>query len=559
MNGSELRAGTRIDNRYVLKEFKGRGSYGEVWLAEDEDLGLELALKLYITLDDNGQEEFKEEFKISSNLIHQNLLTARYYSVWNHRPFLIMKYCANGSVANKCGNMAERDLWKFIHDVASGLNYLHTQEPPIMHQDIKPENILVDGRDTYLITDFGISTRLRSTMRRQSNRKMEQGAIAYMAPERFLSEPLTVMASDIWSLGVSIYELVTGELPFMGYGGGMLNAGAEIPSLEGSAFSENLNYVMRRCLSKDPWDRPTAEQLVKYSEYVLMGGELRFDAWSNSGPVHIDEEVKLPHTLDLKKGFPKRSNKLIAIAVLAVLICSACIYFFVIRDKSDQSVITLTDTEYSIVEGPDVEEVQLEVVQNDVSMTEYKLNESRVKPSEKKEESHDDNSREKGLTEQLAGDNGSIVSTKPEQNENKTSDELTITVQDVKEELTPKKQDADQQWKTELLTELAGLQVPNELNEYKRRIIEQINRKGSDKKSCQTSIKILMNRITYYNRLIKYNGKFDPKSGGIVIYDALMRDITDPYQKYDPTKWDKAFTRLNRYVLPKYKKELGIK
>lgn len=96
-----------------------------------------------------------------------------------------------------------------------------------------------------------------------------------MGPERFSKEPIAVKASDIWSLGVSIYELTTNDLPFMGQGGGMLNVGAEIPNLDTAKWSSNLNDVMRRCLSKNTWDRPTAEELAEYSKLVMNGDKRR--------------------------------------------------------------------------------------------------------------------------------------------------------------------------------------------------------------------------------------------------------------------------------------------
>lgn len=157
MYGPELKQGTTIASRYILKEYKGSGSFGEVWLAEDSELGIDVAIKLYISLDLKGQDEFKEEYKVAYGLSHENLLTAQYYSVWDHRPYLIMKYCSRGSAGSIGGYASEADIWKFIHDVANGLKYLHAQEPPIVHQDIKPENILIDEQGNYLITDFGIS------------------------------------------------------------------------------------------------------------------------------------------------------------------------------------------------------------------------------------------------------------------------------------------------------------------------------------------------------------------------------------------------------------------
>ena len=269
---AELRQGERIKERYVLKEFKGSGSFGEVWLAYDEFLEIEVAIKLYISLDARGVEEFKTEYKTAYGLNHPNLLAATYFDVWQQRPFLVMKYCPNGSVGNIAGNTSERKIWQFIHDVAAGLAFLHEQEPePIIHQDIKPDNILIDEKGRFLITDFGISKRVRSTMRKQSKRGAEAGATAYMGPERFSKDPTPIMASDIWSLGASIYELATGELPFCGMGGGMQMNGAELPRL-GSNWSNGLNFVMQSCLTKDPWRRPLAKQIVDYASIVLNEG-----------------------------------------------------------------------------------------------------------------------------------------------------------------------------------------------------------------------------------------------------------------------------------------------
>lgn len=308
----ELNPGTVIDDRYILKEYKGRGSFGEVWLAYDNELEIDVAIKLYISLDQKGQDEFKSEYKVAFGLNHQNLLTAQHYSVWNHRPYLIMKYCSNGSANDQTGNITnERDIWRFIHDVAAGLKFLHGLETPIVHQDIKPENILIDDQGTYLITDFGISRKMRSTLRKQSKRAAESGAIAYMGPERFLKDPIAVKASDIWSLGVSIYEMATGELPFCGQGGGMLNAGAEIPDLDTTKWSKNLNEVMRACLAKETWERPTAEKLEDYSKLVLDGNAPEWSKW-------VKGEVVEP-------GGEKKSHKSLIIGIIGGVVLAGAI------------------------------------------------------------------------------------------------------------------------------------------------------------------------------------------------------------------------------------------
>lgn len=281
-------------------------------------MGIDVAIKLYISLDQKGQDEFKDEYKVAYGLSHENLLTSQYYGVWEHRPFLIMKYCARGSAGNLGGNVSEEEIWKFIHDVANGLKYLHAQEPPIVHQDIKPENILIDEQGNFLITDFGISKKMRTTMRKQSKRAIESGAIAYMGPERFLKDPMAVKASDIWSLGVSIYELATNDLPFMGQGGGMLNAGAALPELD-EEYSRNLNEVMQLCLAKDTWDRPTAEELADYTQQVVLKGRnISYSHWKKQ----TDTEPPLSNPEPQKS----HSTKLVIPAIIGAIVIALCVY-----------------------------------------------------------------------------------------------------------------------------------------------------------------------------------------------------------------------------------------
>lgn len=270
---SELTEGVVINGRYRLLSLKGRGTFGEVWQAGDIMLGIEVAVKVYISLDAEGREEFKEEYRLAVNLNHSNLLAVTYFDEWEGRPFLVMRYCARGSVAALVGKMSEAQLWAFLREVASGLAYLHSLQPePIVHQDIKPDNILVDDYGHFLISDFGISKKIRATMRKQSGRATGAGAMAFMGPERFSKEPSPIKASDIWSLGVTVCELTTGELPFCGMGGGMLKKGAEMPSL-GAPWSNELNSLMQACLTLEPWNRPTAAQIAEYAAAKVEGRE----------------------------------------------------------------------------------------------------------------------------------------------------------------------------------------------------------------------------------------------------------------------------------------------
>lgn len=303
---TELKVDTKVKGRYTLKEFKGSGSFGEVWLAHDEVLDCDVAIKIYISLDPRGIEEFKSEYITTQGISHPNLLTTTYFDIWEQRPFLVMKYCAKGSSSALAGKMDEYALWQFIHDVAAGLKYLHNMPDPIIHQDIKPDNILVDDSDRYLITDFGISKKIRSTMRKQSKRAVGAGATAYMGPERFESDSTLVKASDIWSLGASIYELATGELPFSGLGGGMQRGGAAMPDL-GNKWSKDMTMVMQSCLAKETWDRPTAQQLEEFSDAIIKG--LPAKATWNVSSAKVDESVSEQSESDMSSIYGNYSEE----------------------------------------------------------------------------------------------------------------------------------------------------------------------------------------------------------------------------------------------------------
>ena len=271
----ELDPNIIIKERYELLKQLGEGSFGEVWLAEDTLLnGLKVAIKFYQRTDSEGQAAFTREYTRVQRLHHDNLLTASYFDVWQRRPFLVMDYCSEGAARRYRGKMTEQQIWHFIHDVAAGLAYMHAQEPTIIHQDIKPDNVLIHGDGRYVITDFGISRSALSGSG-SSEALKSAGTTAYMGPGRFTSTPQTIMASDIWSLGASIYELATGNQPFMGpdgygMGGVAFKLGFEMPQLP-SNFSRELNALMQACLEKETWDRPTAKVLEEYTSAYLKG------------------------------------------------------------------------------------------------------------------------------------------------------------------------------------------------------------------------------------------------------------------------------------------------
>lgn len=301
--------GVLIAERYKLVSLLGKGGFSEVWLAEDVLANIKVAIKIYapgVGLDDAGITLFTQEFSLVFDMNHTNLLHPTHFDCWQRMPFLILPYCQNGSAYKYVSSnmqMPEEEAWKILHDVASGLAYLHGKNPPIIHQDIKPDNILISDEGRYMITDFGISARVRSTLNRSAV-QMSGGTLAYMGPERFGQNPQPIMASDIWSLGAMMYELMTGNPPYGNHGGMLQKNGADIPLIEGR-YSQKLLDLIYRCVALKPWERPTAEQVEREtSEYLL--GKTTTEAEVETPPVTTeqnkdkDEVVVLPRK-DYKK------------------------------------------------------------------------------------------------------------------------------------------------------------------------------------------------------------------------------------------------------------------
>ena len=263
----QLQENTLFANRYQLERLLGRGGFSEVWQAKDNWTHLQIALKIYAPgqgMDANGLQEFCGELANVFDLNHTNLLKPTHVDTYNEMPYLIMAYCSQGSLSGKIGKMSEKEIWHVIHDVSAGLAYLHDRD--VVHQDIKPDNILIDEFNNYVITDFGISTRARSTLRKSVvGGSVSGGTTAYMAPERFSRQPAPTKASDIWSFGAMVYELIEGGVPFTEVGGGLQKGGADIPLITADV-SDALKYTVYKMLSKETWDRPFAKDLMKWAE-----------------------------------------------------------------------------------------------------------------------------------------------------------------------------------------------------------------------------------------------------------------------------------------------------
>ena len=301
-----------------------------MWLATDKMTGLEIAVKVYAPgqgMDTDGMKDFCKELSQVYNLNHTNLLKPQHVDNWEGMPYLVMTYCQKGSCHRLIGTMSEDQIWKMIHDVASGLAYLHEQG--IIHQDIKPDNILIDNGGHYVITDFGISVQSRSTLRKSMNIASGSGTTAYMGPERFSADPTPLKASDIWSLGATAYELLTGNAPFGEIGGGMQKGGADLPTIKQNISSE-LRMVLAKMLAMETWDRPTAEQLAKWTEnprQINFSDNHNTQIFNNQQFIQPTPQPKpVPkNSSDSNKGIGNKKGLIIGIVTALLLIIGSVV------------------------------------------------------------------------------------------------------------------------------------------------------------------------------------------------------------------------------------------
>lgn len=255
----------KFDNRYRLKEKIGGGGFSEVWLAHDTNADIDVALKIYTPngeLDEEGKEDFKREFARLCGLNHSNIIHAIGFGIHDDElPYLAMNVCRNGSAKALIGHYEEEQLWTFIEQVALGLQYLHAHD--ITHQDIKPDNILMNSDGQYLIIDFGISTKTRNTLRRPGRKSVSGGTPWYMSNESFGTQSSDIHARDIWAFGATLYEIVTGDVPFGQYGGISQKAqDGKVPPISADVSCE-LKQLIYDCLAFEAWDRPDADEIIR--------------------------------------------------------------------------------------------------------------------------------------------------------------------------------------------------------------------------------------------------------------------------------------------------------
>jgi serine/threonine-protein kinase len=250
-----------IDERYRLERLLGTGGMSEVWLAEDLRLGRWVALKILRDGSANGDlaSDLEREARLVARLQHPNIVSVFDTGRHNGRPFVVMEYVHGLSLRDLMehrGRMSEGEALRYAVQVAGALQYAHEQG--VVHCDIKPENILVTEQGVAKAADFGVADTVTRTLSPEEARGI-LGTIAYIAPEVLQGERPDAR-SDVYSLALTVYEMVAGRLPFAGAGAAAL-AGQRLamaaPPVRTFApdVSAGLEGVLARALTIVPEDR----------------------------------------------------------------------------------------------------------------------------------------------------------------------------------------------------------------------------------------------------------------------------------------------------------------
>ncbi|PLX04733.1 MAG: hypothetical protein C0595_01965 [Marinilabiliales bacterium] len=293
---SELQENTYFAGRYKLINKLGSGGFSVVWLAEDTMAGdTKIALKIYAPdkgLDKDGIDNFRKEYAITLNLNHSSLLSAKHFDVSDGSPYLIMQFMSKGSALKLIENIDEKRLGKFIFQVSAGLEYLHSYDPAIVHQDIKPDNVLISSKGDFLLTDFGISTRVRRTLTKSAANVGYSGTIAYVPPERYMRNPKPQPEGDIFAFGIMLFEMMTGYLPWNEQGGLGFIGSQIIPPIDAEGFSDAVKNLCISCISFKPEDRPTAGEIKIYAQQYVLNG-FWDDSYKPNSVVNAEETSEI--------------------------------------------------------------------------------------------------------------------------------------------------------------------------------------------------------------------------------------------------------------------------
>lgn len=316
-----MKTGTRISDRYKIIGKIGSGGMANVYLAQDLILERQVAVKM-MSLTFNEDEEsdnlrrFQREALSTTELIHPNIVNI--YDIGEgERPYIVMEYVEGTDLKKYIQEnhpIPYSKVIKIMSQILSGISYAHRNG--VIHRDIKPHNILIDKEGTVKITDFGIAVALSQNSITQTNSIL--GSVQYISPEQARGNMVTKQ-SDIYSLGIVLYEMLTGVVPFEGESAvsvALKHFQSPIPSLRefDTRIPQPLENVVLRAAAKDAKDR--------YGSVSEMQADLEtsLDSSRRNEEIFVPADINEEDTLIMKEPLVAAERENLADGQTAVIL-----------------------------------------------------------------------------------------------------------------------------------------------------------------------------------------------------------------------------------------------
>ncbi len=328
--------GTTLNGRYRLEARIGAGGMSTVYRAMDETLQRQVAIKLMnreVASDSDQLERFRREARAVAQLSHPHIVGVIDAGEDNGRPYIVFEYVDGETLKERIrrlGRLPVTEAVAYAIEIARALGAAHARH--IVHRDVKPQNVLIDEEGRAKVTDFGIARTLDEDGLTADGRVL--GTTDYVSPEQALGQPVTGQ-SDLYSLGVVLYEMLTGEVPFKGENQvavAMKHVREALPDVQGKrpGVSAALAAVIDTATAKRVEDRYADDaELIADLEDVLAIEAAR--AGSTTGEV-TSVLRSLPSRTQSRVPFPIRHRATAAILVIiAVAIVAAAIIWLATR------------------------------------------------------------------------------------------------------------------------------------------------------------------------------------------------------------------------------------
>jgi len=262
--------------RYEIEQELAQGSMGVLFLARDPYIQRQVAIKVLMysrTLDQVYQDYFQHEAELIASLEHPCIVPIYDFGWHGQQPYIVMRYMAGGSLSDRLDTeeIKSSQIAHIFKRIGEALDAAHARS--IIHRDVKPSNFLLDANGEIFLSDFGIA---KSTAITDEDGTWLVGTPAYMSPEQVQGRPVDGRA-DIYALGIVLYRLLTGQLPFSSDSvTALMNARLNLPVPDVRLVKHNLPAVWQEVLGKamalDPNDRyNTASEFAREVAEVVSG------------------------------------------------------------------------------------------------------------------------------------------------------------------------------------------------------------------------------------------------------------------------------------------------